>query len=150
MLRGTGSRPPGLRGLVPLPSPRGPGAGLRCLLLCALALAAPASAVQTETAPARFDEIGKPFRVRIDQVLDRAPVGDGTLRDALATLRFEGCLASIEDELVTGLDALRVVQVRCKYELGHDPPEVEYATAVYVLGPGDAVLDQLETFSAEE
>jgi len=111
MLRGTGSRPPGLRGLVPLPSPRGPGAGLRCLLLCALALAAPASAVQTETAPARFDEIGKPFRVRIDQVLDRAPVGDGTLRDALATLRFEGCLASIEDELVTGLDALRVVHV---------------------------------------
>jgi len=78
-------------------------------LLCLLVLSAsPALAVET---PDRVDDPDAGLRVRIDQVLDRAAVGDGTLRMTLADLTLGDCLVGIEPELSAGLDALRVVHV---------------------------------------
>ena len=51
----------------------------------------------------------RPLGERIDVVLDRERVGDLPLREALMTLRIEGCLASTPPGLTEGLDALRAV-----------------------------------------
>lgn len=77
------------------------------LPLLALLAIVPASAQE----PGRFDDPKASLRTRIDQVLDRAPVGDGTLRSTLADLEFGECLASIDEDLSAGLDALRLVHV---------------------------------------
>ena len=79
---------------------------LRVLLLILL-LPGVADAVE----PARVDDPDAGLRVRIDQVLDRAQVGDATLRDTLGALALGHCLSGIEPELTAGLDALRVVHV---------------------------------------
>ena len=79
---------------------------LRVLLLILL-LPGVADAVE----PARVDDPDAGLRVRIDQVLDRARVGDATLRDTLGALELGHCLSGIEPELTAGLDALRVVHV---------------------------------------
>jgi hypothetical protein len=66
---------------------------------------------QGEEEPARFDDPDGGLRARIDQVMDRAPVGGTSLRQQLAALEFSGCMSSIGPELTAGLDALRVVHV---------------------------------------
>jgi|GEM_PF-1743584 len=103
LIRGPEGSFPGVRGSV-LSVPR----FALSLLLFALC-AAPAHA--QEEPDVRFDDPDAPLRARIDQVFDRAPVGGRTLRDQLATLEFEGCLDSIDEELTAGLYALRVVHV---------------------------------------
>ena len=82
---------------------------LRPALLLLLLLVPTASAVETDGD--RFDDPDAALRVRIDQVMDRAPVGGSTLREQLATMEFAGCLSEIGPELTAGLNALRVVHV---------------------------------------
>lgn len=83
---------------------------MRALLVLVLLLVTPLPARAVET-PDRVDDPDAALRLRIDQVLDRSRVGDGTLREALGDLTLGDCLRRIEPELSAGLDSLRVVHV---------------------------------------
>jgi hypothetical protein len=87
---------------------------LPLLLVCAAVLAATTSSAEAQTLSRMIDRLrdpGPPFAPAIDGVLAEHRIGGLSLREYLVALDFEGCLASVEDELVDGLGRLRAQHV---------------------------------------
>jgi hypothetical protein len=55
-----------------------------------------------------------PFKPEVNRVMAEHRVGGLSLGEYLLSLRFEGCLNEVRDELVAGLDALHKVHVRAR------------------------------------
>ena len=81
-------------------------------ILAVLVASAPCARAQTlSRAFQRLSDPGPPFSPAIDRVLGEHRIGGLSLREYLVSLDFEGCLASVEDELVAGMDQLRAHHV---------------------------------------
>ena len=102
-------------------------------LLVALVVPATAGAQTLSKALDRLRDPGPPFAPAIDEVLAEHPIGGLTLREYLVALDFEGCLASVREELVVGLGKLR----------GHHVVALEHRNPTAVWRTWDKKLDGL-------
>ena len=101
---------------------------LPALLALLTVLVAPGSQVRAQSLSQAIDRLkdpGPPFAPAIDEVLADHRIGGLSLREYLVSLDFEGCLASVQEELVVGLDRLRGLHV---VALEHRRPTLVWRT----------------------